>query len=115
LNQKNLEKYVLIALDISGISIAMLLILAWVLKFTITKPIYFGKILFVVLGFCSFLIGIWFVLGSIYRWKSFTKAPKRGINLDSVFGGFANVLYVVFGVCMLLLSAFSLYIINTKM
>ena len=93
---------------ILGISIAMMI----VAKLFKINNSYFIKTALILFSLSLFLMGIWTILGTIYRWQSF-KAYKR-IDLERLFGGFGSIIYVVLGAASCLVSIFILYRIIFK-
>ena len=54
------------------------------------------------------LLSAWMVLGTIFRWKSFTMASKR-LDLERHLGGIGSIIYVVFGIFCSLVMVYLLF------
>jgi hypothetical protein len=94
---------------ILGISIAMMI----VAKLFKINNSYFIKTALILFTLSLFLMGIWTILGTIYRWKSFKKAYKR-IDFERLFGGFGSIIYVIIGISTCITSIFLFYHIILK-
>ncbi len=94
---------------ILGISIAMMI----VAKLFKINNSYFIKTALILFSLSLFLMGIWTILGTIYRWKSFKKAYKR-IDFERLFGGVGSIVYVILGAASCLASIFIFYRIIFK-
>ena len=103
------ELYIKRLMNISLTVSVVLLIIGKLFKINHSSFIKTTLILF---SLSLFLMGIWTILGTIYRWQSF-KAYKR-IDLERLFGGFGSIIYVVLGAASCLVSIFILYRIIFK-
>jgi hypothetical protein len=93
-----------------------------VITFIIGLPLvihkkYDNKYLVIIALLCFsisvFSIGLWAVLGTIYRWKTFTKSYKR-IDFEKYLGGIGSLIYIFIGVGAISVSLFFLYLVLYK-
>ena len=105
-----IELYIKRLLNISISISTAIMVIAKLFKITNSYFVKTGMFLFVI---SLFLLGIWSVLGTIYRWKSFKKAYKS-IDLEKIFGGFGSIIYVILGLASCMASIFLLYRIIFK-
>jgi hypothetical protein len=79
------------------------------------KNILLVKTGFIIFAFDLFILGLWTLLGTIYRWKTFKRAYKR-IDLERYFGGIGSIIYVILGVFICFFAIFSIiYLLNNDL
>jgi purine-cytosine permease-like protein len=100
---------------LESILIKFLIVLGWLLiiemitiyflrEYNVCKPIHVRHWFVYSIAFYSFFGGLYVVLGTIYRWKSFKKGYKR-IDLEAIFGtSIGRLLYVLLGISLCILA-----------
>jgi purine-cytosine permease-like protein len=100
---------------LESILVKFLLILGWLLiiemvtlcfllEYKVCKPIQARHWFVYPIGFFSFFAGLYGILGTIHRWKSFKNGYKR-IDLEAIFGTtIGRLLYVLLGIFLCILA-----------
>jgi hypothetical protein len=95
----------------SSMRISMVLALILMLILTLmglSRTHWFTKTAIGLIAVFIFLVGLWTILGSIYRWRTFKKA-YRSIDFELFWGGLGSFLYVFLGLLAIGVAGFIFY------
>jgi hypothetical protein len=100
---------------IQKVSIFTSIILLTIAKLFSIKNAYFIKTSLFLFSIALFAMGLWGILGTIYRWKSFKKGFKS-IDFERYFGGIGSIIYVIIGIlcCLVSIAIFILTVLKTN-
>ena len=108
LKEKTIEKYLFRAMNTSVLLVCLSIISAKILKLPLSH--WFAKMTIIICALSLFFMGLWLILGTVYRWRTFKNAYKR-IDLERVFGVFGSFLYVFIGFLCFIASILILYLL----